>query len=59
MDALWRAWNAGGAMGAAWTELLHHEAELNEHAERWCAALAAQEDLAAQLLAFYRAIARH
>lgn len=59
MDALWRAWNADGAMGAAWTELLHHEAELNEHAERWCAALAAQEDLAAQLLAFCRAIARH
>lgn len=56
--ALWRAWNAGEAIGAAWTELVHHEAELNRHAERWCAERAAQEDLAAQLVGFSRAIAR-
>jgi len=57
-EALWRAWNAGGAIGAAWTEVAQHEAELNAHAEHWCAALAVQEDLATQLLAFSRAIPR-
>jgi uncharacterized repeat protein (TIGR03837 family) len=55
-DALWRAWNAGEAMGHAWQESTRHESALRRHAERWCSELAAQQDLAAQLVAFSLAI---
>ncbi|GAB3387760.1 elongation factor P maturation arginine rhamnosyltransferase EarP [Azotobacter armeniacus] len=53
LQALWRAWNAGEGMGAAWTALLGEWPELCAHAERWCARQAARPDLAAALVQFY------
>lgn len=52
--ALWRAWNMDRDMGQAWRELLAHWPELSAHAERWCAAQAAQPDLATALVQFCR-----
>lgn len=51
---LWRAWNMDRDMGQAWRQLLLHWSELSEHAERWCAAQAAQPDLATALVQFCR-----
>ncbi|PWB35951.1 elongation factor P maturation arginine rhamnosyltransferase EarP [Pseudomonas sp. SDI] len=51
---LWRAWNMDRDMGQAWNQLLAHWPELSAHAERWCAVQAAQPDLAAALVQFYR-----
>ncbi|HLT05803.1 MAG TPA: elongation factor P maturation arginine rhamnosyltransferase EarP [Pseudomonas sp.] len=52
LRGVWLAWNQGGAPGAAWPALLEGLPALREHAERWCVALARQDDLARQLLAF-------
>ncbi|MEJ5043179.1 elongation factor P maturation arginine rhamnosyltransferase EarP [Pseudomonas sp. B21-036] len=52
--ALWRAWNMDRDMGQAWRELLAHWPELSAHAESWCAAQAAQPDLATALVQFCR-----
>ncbi|NER61928.1 elongation factor P maturation arginine rhamnosyltransferase EarP [Pseudomonas sp. MAFF212428] len=51
---LWRAWNMDRDMGQAWQQLLLHWSELSAHAERWCAAQAAQPDLATALVQFCR-----
>ncbi|QXI26978.1 elongation factor P maturation arginine rhamnosyltransferase EarP [Pseudomonas vanderleydeniana] len=48
----WRAWNTAGDMGQAWSALLRHESELNEHAERWCRELGSQVDLSTALVQF-------
>lgn len=53
LQVLWRAWNAGEGMGAAWTALQDEWPELCAHAERWCARQAARPDLAAALVQFY------
>lgn len=50
---LWRAWNEGGEMGAAWGEVMDQWPELTGHAERWCRRQAARPDLAAGLVQFY------
>lgn len=50
---LWRAWNAGAGMGAAWQALQPHWAEWRAHAENWCAEQASRPDLAAALEQFY------
>ncbi|MNE34867.1 hypothetical protein D3C80_1286050 [compost metagenome] len=50
---LWRAWNMDRDMGEGWLQLLQHEQELAEHAERWCGQQAAQPDLATTLVQFY------
>lgn len=52
LRSVWRAWCLGEAPGHAWTLLLGHLPALREHAARWCAQLAAQEDLASQLCGF-------
>lgn len=52
LSALWRAWNAGEGMAAAWAEWLEAEPALAEHAERWVSRLAVQPDLASQLMGF-------
>lgn len=52
LSALWRAWNAGEGMAAAWAEWLEAEPALAEHAERWVSQLAVQPDLASQLMGF-------
>nr|WP_249679652.1 elongation factor P maturation arginine rhamnosyltransferase EarP [Pseudomonas sp. PIA16] len=51
---LWRAWNQGQAAGQSWRGVLEHWPELALHAEGWCDQLAAQPDLAAALVQFYR-----
>lgn len=51
--ALWRAWNAGEAMGGPWQALQAVWPELSVHAENWCRRQAAQKDLAAGLVQFY------
>ena len=51
---LWRAWNMDRDMGQAWQQVLHHWDELAAHAGQWCAAQAAQPDLATALVQFYR-----
>ncbi|MDV7212463.1 elongation factor P maturation arginine rhamnosyltransferase EarP [Azotobacter beijerinckii] len=53
LQALWRAWNAGEGMGAAWTALRDDWPELGKHAERWCARQTGKPDLAAALVQFY------
>ena len=50
---LWRAWNMDRDMGECWLQVLQHEQELAEHAERWCLQQAAQPDLATTLVQFY------
>jgi hypothetical protein len=54
LGGLWRAWNAGDAMGARWQALLQVWPELAEHAERWCLQRASQADLAEALVEFYQ-----
>lgn len=54
MADLWHAWNGRGPMAPAWREVCTHRLQLQLHAERWCAKLAAQPDLAAALVLFYR-----
>ena len=49
---VWLAWNRAEAPGAAWPALLAQLPALRAHAERWCAGLAEQADLASQLMAF-------
>jgi uncharacterized repeat protein (TIGR03837 family) len=51
---LWRAWNMDSDMGQAWQQVLAHWDELDRHARRWSAVQAAQPDLAAALVQFYR-----
>ncbi|WP_349616711.1 elongation factor P maturation arginine rhamnosyltransferase EarP [Azotobacter salinestris] len=53
LQGLWRAWNAGQAMGAAWSALAGEWPELRTHAERWCDRQAVRPDLAAALVQFY------
>lgn len=54
LEGLWRAWNAGEAMGASWQAVLQEWPELAEHAERWCLQRASQADLATALVEFYQ-----
>lgn len=49
----WRAWNDGVGSGAAWVEVLAHEAELLAHADRWTHKQVANGDLAGKLVFFY------
>ncbi|MDD2056016.1 elongation factor P maturation arginine rhamnosyltransferase EarP [Pseudomonas sp. GD03860] len=51
---LWRAWNMDRDMGQAWQQVLEHWTELDQHARRWSSTQAAQPDLAAALVQFYR-----
>lgn len=53
LQGLWRAWNAGQAMGAAWSALAGEWPELHAHAEHWCDRQAVRPDLAATLVQFY------
>ncbi|GAB3472308.1 elongation factor P maturation arginine rhamnosyltransferase EarP [Azotobacter salinestris] len=53
LQGLWRAWNAGQAMDAAWSALTGEWPELCAHAERWCDRQAVRPDLAAALVQFY------
>ncbi|WP_445941095.1 elongation factor P maturation arginine rhamnosyltransferase EarP [Pseudomonas sp.] len=50
---LWRAWNAGEAVGDSWKQLLHSWPEQRKHAEHWCLQRASQADLAEALVLFY------
>lgn len=50
---LWRAWNAGEGMAAAWPALAMALPVLQQHAERWCDEQAARADLATALEQFY------
>ena len=52
LRGVWRAWNRAEAPGPAWSALLAQLSALRAHAERWCVALAEQDDLASQLVAF-------
>ena len=52
LRGIWRAWNNAELPGPAWPALLAELPGLQDHAERWCRALAEQEDLASQLVAF-------
>jgi uncharacterized repeat protein (TIGR03837 family) len=54
LHELWRAWNAGAGMGAAWVAARPHWPEWREHAEKWCAKQASRPDLAAALEQFYQ-----
>ncbi|SFQ20654.1 elongation factor P maturation arginine rhamnosyltransferase EarP [Pseudomonas borbori] len=54
LEGLWRAWNAGEAMGESWQAVLQEWPELAEHAERWCLQRASQADLAMALVEFYQ-----
>ncbi len=53
LQALWRAWNAGEGMGAAWTAMSGVWPELDAHAGHWCARQSACQDLATALVQFY------
>jgi len=52
--ALWRAWNNGGDMARNWQAVLEVLPELTEHAEKWCQQQAAQTNISAALVQFYR-----
>ncbi len=47
-----RAWNAGSIETADWQQLAAHLPRLHEHALRWEAQLAQQDDLASRLVSF-------
>lgn len=49
---LWSAWNAESDVGEAWNDWIRQLDDLDSHAKRWCARLAAQTDLATRLLGF-------
>lgn len=48
----WRAWNITGNVAAAWPAFAAALPSLTAHARQWAAGLAAQPDLAAQLVKF-------
>lgn len=50
---LWRAWNAGEGMAAAWSALAMALPVLQQHAGQWCDEQAARPDLATALEQFY------
>lgn len=51
MTPLWTAWNKGLDLESAWSEFIAALPQLRRHAHRWCNHLAAQPDLAHQLIA--------
>lgn len=51
---LWRAWNREGDVAGIWSRFLAVRATLAHHARDWAAHLAAQPDLATNLLNFHR-----
>jgi uncharacterized repeat protein (TIGR03837 family) len=54
LSGFWGAWNRGEPPAASWAQVETHWPELRRHAERWCAELAAQADLASALAKFYQ-----
>jgi uncharacterized repeat protein (TIGR03837 family) len=52
--AQWRAWNSGEDMRESWQALLDVLPELTEHAENWCRQQAAQINISAALVQFYK-----
>lgn len=50
----WLAWNQGQDMSSGWRALETHWPQLMAHAQAWCAAQAAQPDLATALVQFCR-----
>ncbi|MGO4002659.1 elongation factor P maturation arginine rhamnosyltransferase EarP [Pseudomonas fluorescens] len=53
LEGLWRAWNTGAGVAAAWILALEHWPELQKHADDWCLEQASQPDLASALVQFY------
>lgn len=53
LEGLWRAWNTGAGVAAAWILALEHWPELQKHADDWCLEQASQADLASALVQFY------
>lgn len=53
--ALWDAWNRGASVAEPWAAVIEHLPRLRQHAESWSARLAAQTDLATQLVRAARA----
>lgn len=53
LEGLWRAWNTGTGVAAAWILALEHWPELQKHADDWCLEQASQADLASALVQFY------
>lgn len=51
---LWEAWNQGCDIAAAWRDWQPHRAALARHDEAWARRLAAEADLASNLLEFAR-----
>lgn len=55
LGGLWRSWNGGeGGLAASWAGCREHWPALREHSALWCRRLAAQPELAAALVLFYR-----
>ena len=53
LEGLWRAWNTGAGVAAAWILALECWPELQKHADDWCLEQASQPDLASALVQFY------
>lgn len=54
LNNLWRRWNQGGDMAAAWQLFAEHEQALQSHALRWSEQQNKQADLATKLACFYQ-----
>lgn len=52
LSCFWRAWNAGEDGSQSWQALAANAAEIERHAQSWCAKLASHADLAAALVLF-------
>ncbi len=53
LEGLWRAWNSGEGMAAAWVGAQEHWPELQNHARAWSLEQSLRADLAAALVQFY------
>lgn len=52
LTGFWRSWNAGSDGTQSWQALEANAAEIERHAQSWCARLASHVDLAAALVLF-------
>ena len=54
LEEAWQVWNRSGDMHSAWSQLIMHEENLQQHAAEWCAQQRKLPDLVTKLACFYQ-----
>ena len=54
LEEAWQVWNRSGDMHSAWSQLIMHEENLQQHAVEWCAQQRKLPDLVTKLACFYQ-----